>query len=462
MGHPINPILYVNIEHKTREFSSKLLLACAAAEFGFDVLCGQQWLMNANIRNLPPGIFIFKSLNAIHMNAMASAKKSGHLTIASEEEVLAHVNAHFIKQYLNERFNQSCDYYFACSEVDAAAVTQSFPNKQNEVIIVGNPRIDLLRRELRPIHQAAINSIREKHGHYILLNGNYGIINSNWGGINQVFSVCVQAGDYDPENPKDVQAFLDYAKWEQSNLDAALQLIDLILARLPQQKIIVRPHPGENIDKWIESIKSDRVSVIREGSHLPWTLASQVMVHSSCTTGIEAQLAGHPTVNLLPYNSPADHHLSSFINTVTRTSEEAFDSICAVLQGSQGNPRVPRQDARLDVRSYIPYTEGICSFEAHVDAIAKIFFSVPHHKTVTWNPNSVLNNRDTRSDKHKAKMTASLGEAREVIESFKATLNRFNQIQVDEVGDSLFYVRDARTKTQLPIHQGYQDVALVS
>ena len=42
------------------------------------------------------------------------------------------------------------------------------------------------------------------------------------------------------------------------------------------------------------------VVVTRDESVLPWIRAAELVVHSNCTTGIEAVLAGRPVLNLLP------------------------------------------------------------------------------------------------------------------------------------------------------------------
>ncbi len=53
--------------------------------------------------------------------------------------------------------------------------------------------------------------------------------------------------------------------------------------------IIVRPHPSENHEKWCEVLpEHEKVIVKHEGNVLPWLMAAQVVIHNSCTTGIEA------------------------------------------------------------------------------------------------------------------------------------------------------------------------------
>ena len=74
MGHVKHPIVYLPIEFRSREFDSKALLAAALAERGYAVVLGQQWMVNANLDRLPPGVMLYKSFNRIHHAAMLQAR----------------------------------------------------------------------------------------------------------------------------------------------------------------------------------------------------------------------------------------------------------------------------------------------------------------------------------------------------------------------------------------------------
>jgi hypothetical protein len=64
---------------------------------------------------------------------------------------------------------------------------------------------------------------------------------------------------------------------------------------------VLRPHPSENLTFYKQAFASFKnVAVTRDENVLPWIRAAKLVVHSNCTTGIEAVLAGRPVVNLLP------------------------------------------------------------------------------------------------------------------------------------------------------------------
>ena len=55
--------LYIGVETKAREFDAKLLLACAAAEAGFDTVLGQQKIFVKHLAAMPRGIWLNKSIS---------------------------------------------------------------------------------------------------------------------------------------------------------------------------------------------------------------------------------------------------------------------------------------------------------------------------------------------------------------------------------------------------------------
>ena len=56
--------LYIPVETVVREFDAKMLLACVAAEAGYDVVLGNQKIFMQKLECMPRGIFLDKSATA--------------------------------------------------------------------------------------------------------------------------------------------------------------------------------------------------------------------------------------------------------------------------------------------------------------------------------------------------------------------------------------------------------------
>src|SRR5690606_33523773 len=60
-------------------------------------------------------------------------------------------------------------------------------------------------------------------------------------------------------------------------------------------KIVLRPHPVENHGRWRDALGDcPNVRVVFQGSAIDWIAASRCLIHTGCTTGVEAFAFGKP------------------------------------------------------------------------------------------------------------------------------------------------------------------------
>jgi hypothetical protein len=65
--------------------------------------------------------------------------------------------------------------------------------------------------------------------------------------------------------------------------------------------VIVRPHPSESLTFYQKALSfAANIFVRREGNVLNWIRFADVVMHTNCTTGVEAVLAGRPVINFRP------------------------------------------------------------------------------------------------------------------------------------------------------------------
>src|SRR5215218_5186750 len=78
----MNKLLYLPMEIASRELDSRLLLSVIALTHGFEVVIGQKWLIESNIRRMPPGIYLSKTMTRRDAESLARARAHGYLTAA--------------------------------------------------------------------------------------------------------------------------------------------------------------------------------------------------------------------------------------------------------------------------------------------------------------------------------------------------------------------------------------------
>jgi surface carbohydrate biosynthesis protein len=328
------PIVYLPIEYASRELDSKMLLACRLIAQGLSVVIGQQWLLYANFDRLPAGVVVFKSSNMIHHPAMKRARAAGHFVISFEEESLAHSKADMLDNFFNPSLFASADAIFCAGTLEAETIRKKAPPKF-PAHTVGNGRIELLKPRSRSYFADQIEAVKRTHGDFILVNTNFTVINSVWTDRRQLEEIEIKAGGLNRDDPASVARWEEHFVFEQANYDMTVALIKDIAQRHPTQPIVLRPHPGEHLARW-DGIFTDppNVRVIREGSHVPWTLASKMLIHTSCTTGFEAFVAGKPIISLVPHET--DYARSMLANLVTplhATRETALQAVEKALAG---------------------------------------------------------------------------------------------------------------------------------
>ncbi len=319
------PIAYLTCELKGRDFPSRLLIASHLLAAGYPVIVGQQWAMWRNIQNTPKGCFLYKSTNMTQAEAMRRCQESGHVVIAADEECLASSRAD-IARSTHPNALRYCDEFLALSEIHRAALVEVYPEFESRISVAGNVRVDILRSVRPPAPRG---------GAYVLINTSFGIINSMWGDAQTAAAVWINAGGHEAEADT-VALIRERVAFERAAMQETRGLIDWLLANT-RLDIVIRPHPQERPDMWLD-IRPDRVSVVTSSDSMPWMRHALVTVHSESTTGVEAAIMGAKAVNLSPPVPWSNRLIVSEVNPTVRTAREAAAMIEALVNGGAWPP----------------------------------------------------------------------------------------------------------------------------
>lgn len=331
------PPLYLLVEETSRELNSRILLATVGAQTGFRSLIIPQWFAWEHFDLLPRGIVLFKGNNAAQSSRMLSARKAGHHVAAVEEEILGVIDPPEILRFFQSDHADACEMFLLQGAHARDIVADRHPDLAGRMVVTGNPRTDLLRRPFDgPIRREA-EAIRERFGDYILVNTNYGATNPATEDTVAFRALCVRVGVLDPANQQDCDEFIARCEWERDNLALMARVIARCVRSPSLPRIIIRPHPAENIGKWREAYADvPGVSVIREGDHVPWTAAARLLLHTGCTTGVEAALLGTPVLSLKGGRSHWHRYMTAnLVNPVADDEDEAMHLIERVFAGDR-------------------------------------------------------------------------------------------------------------------------------
>ncbi len=299
--------IYIKVEIKHRELESRLLLAMAAAERGHQVLLGSSALTLDLVKKkkLKPGIILEKSIAPTRkrINQLKAYKKNNcKITVIDEEG--GFINNNF-NEFLEERFSQQSvaltDKVFTWGVRDYKKFVHYFKKFRNKFSLTGNPRIDFWRKEFNYYYKnQSLTQIKPKDN-FILLASNFGAMLHErriWQEINLL-------RDYKKfERGRDEFLFYEYKSYQIRLAAKFVKALREISKKFKNLKIIIRPHPTESIKAWKSIIGHHKnIYVIQDGSIGKWIRKAKLVMHNSCTSGVESHIAKVPTIAYRPLKS---------------------------------------------------------------------------------------------------------------------------------------------------------------
>jgi surface carbohydrate biosynthesis protein len=315
-----------------RELDAKLLFSLVAAERGYRVLLGARATLHFEAASLPRGVYVAKSVRALSTRMFRIYRDLGCEIVSWDEESLVrHPNPEFwYRRRIAKEALDCVRAFLAWGEADAEAV-RAFPGGCTPpVYATGNPRLDLTRRELRSYFASEADAHRERHGDFILVNTNFGLVNHYVDSLSGV--VPLPPGQHSGSERAIGE---DLVAYRTEMFERFKTMVPAIAKAFPDHTILVRPHPVEKPDEW-EAIAARHANVVVEqaGNVLPWLLAARALVHSGCTTGIEAYALGVPAIAYEPI--PNERFESGLPNDLSRRAQtlDALErEIASVLRG---------------------------------------------------------------------------------------------------------------------------------
>ena len=370
--------LLIPVENQVRELDPKLLLACVAARRGFSSVIGSRRELEFRIDSYPSSIYLSKSMTGRSLMFFRIARKFGHEIVTWDEEALVHLPPEiYYSRRLHPESIKLVSHLFAWGR-DNEALWRQYPHLPAGLPIhcVGNPRTDMLRPEMHSFYQEEVQALQQKYGDFILINTNFNHVNAFGPDLN-LFQPAAE-----PDRPAKFGRAARgmsraYAQGLWNHKQAVFRSFQHLIPRLeqafPDLNIVVRPHPTERHDVYQAiAARCSRVHVTNEGSVVPWILATRVVLHNGCTTGIEAFVMGVPSISYR--ESVSEEYDNGFYRLPNAVSHQCFDfdqlqeMLRQILAGRIG-PADGHERHRIIIY-YLESQSGELACEKMVDVLA--------------------------------------------------------------------------------------------
>lgn len=303
------PVVLFPIETLTRELDSKLVMASALAAKGCRTIVGHKEWMKA-IAGASSGVVwqgksLFSAGSTAHLADQLIGNQSAIMFLHDEggmHQVKAWPNhvlkTHRIEFLRKRKINRICVWGERQKEV-----LSSYAAELKDVIAVtGTPKFDLALPDYAWVTAEKSKALTDRYGPFILVCTRFATAAHSMG-QGDPFRRKMNPALWPDSLDQKALADLWFSKWQQDVHDFAdfVVLTKELALNFPSYTIVLRPHPSESLVFYQQAFASFKnVEVTRDDSVLPWIRAAELVVHSNCTTGIEAVLAGRPVLNLLP------------------------------------------------------------------------------------------------------------------------------------------------------------------
>ena len=285
-----NMKILIPIETCSRELMYKTYLSSLLAIEGFECYFGTKRNISILVNKFKNYIYLDKGYHKGISDKLYKKihSRNGIIVNLDEEGAIDFPDGSTLKsRYSKELFNASEKILLWGSYQHDLLKDLNLPLYKTKV--TGHPRFELLKEKYHTLYQEEVNAIKNEYGSFILINSNFGFGNN------------IKGDDFVIENyGSRIKRIKEIVTFDKVKKATYIHLVKQ-LAKDKNIKVIYRPHPEENQEVYKQDFKEfENVDVVFNGSVVPWIIASEVMIHPDCTTGIEAIMVGKKSISVLP------------------------------------------------------------------------------------------------------------------------------------------------------------------
>ena len=349
-------LVAIPMEIAIRELEGHVYLAMHLARRGIPTLLGAKGAVNhICFKGRVPFVLLDKGLAWYKEDHYSAILKTGGRIVELQAEGLAYLTTTRKDWGPLESIERYADAFFVWGKRQRISAQERLPEHRHpDVIITGHPSFDLLRPEF--VYYYKNNHLTDMYGEdFILFNSNMGLAYSAIS-LEDYAAFLPGSPTYSPEKMK---IHKETAAREREYLSYIVAVAEKICSAFPGRIFVYRPHPVEKAEYIIPAFSHlPQVKVLREGSVRPWICSAAIVIHNTCTTGLEALLLGRPVISLLPPNPDPFWREEEAFGCKANSIEELISHIHRIDGGGWS----------IEERNV--YLQGVDDFLENVDSVA--------------------------------------------------------------------------------------------
>ena len=309
-------LLIIPVEIAQRELTGRLLVCAEAIKHGWSCIVLTRRSLIRNIEKIPHGVALIKSAHNGDLEYIKLLSNYGHKIVCLDEEGLVQRNMDELVKYRSSIESiKLLDSYLTWGEAQRLAFVDEYPKNSDIFVVTGSTRADLWQGRYDYLYKDRVRELKQEYGEYILIPSCFAMYNHFLGFDRAADLVLSVAPGVDQDGYERELRYVDYIK---TAYHAYFILIKEISENFPDVNIVMKIHPSENPDPWVEySKKIDNFFVIESGALIEVIMGCKALIHCNSTSSIEAYLYGKPVISYCLDSKEVDH-LLEITTTVSR------------------------------------------------------------------------------------------------------------------------------------------------
>jgi len=329
-------IFLLPIEIKDREMFSKVFLSYKLLKKGHKVIIGSQRDIPQNISKISNCFWLDKNTFVSKLNKYNDMKyiNKNYIGMLDEEGPIAFFNSTSRNIRYPKHIKKFYDYFFVWGKKDQKKI--GFLKKNTSIL--GHPKYDLLKKPYVHLWDAEVKSIKKKYKDFVLFNSSFKCRPSK---ENYRKSIITLRDNLPSQKKlkKSIKTMNAVFDTEEKNYNEAIVLFKKLADIYKNINFIFRPHPNENtntVKKKFGKIPKN-LKIIYKGSVTPWIISSKLIMHSGCTTALEAAVLRKKIICFIPFGNSERYYLYSKIGKFFRNKNLCISNFRKFFEAKKSN-----------------------------------------------------------------------------------------------------------------------------
>ena len=324
-------IIFVPIEVKNREFHPKLFFSYYCLKNNFSVFFGNKKSILRAVKNFSPGTYFHKSINVTDINHIINIKDKKNFYVSLDEEGgFAFSNVEDMSKFLDHRSSKKnmklVDKIFTWGKFDEKIWKKKYLKYSKKIINFGAPRVDLWKeKNVKKIYNDEIEFLNLKYEKGFIL-----ILSSGLTSIKELKKVYKYDSHWMKfKNEKQKTMRLKVLKNDLKLFKMFLQTVFEVCKNNPNYNFVIKPHPTESKEDWINFRKKFPKNLFFEDKFetSPLIHCSNMVIQTSSSTALQAFMLKKKIISYRPKNIYFQRDFSNYFGSIAFNSEQVSNLI---------------------------------------------------------------------------------------------------------------------------------------